>query len=112
VHWIYNMEGFLFWLMIAIIYFIPAFMANGRKNGSAIFALNLLLGWTLLGWVGALVWALASPKEPVKDVQGPLNNEDKLTPCHYCKTLTKSIYNHTGGFTSAAYCAECGNLKG
>ena len=23
----------------------------------AIFVLNLFLGWTLLGWVGALVWA-------------------------------------------------------
>jgi hypothetical protein len=31
----------------------------GKHNAGAIFALNLLLGWTLVGWVVALVWALA-----------------------------------------------------
>jgi hypothetical protein len=29
-----------------------------KRNASAIIALNLLLGWTFLGWVIALVWAL------------------------------------------------------
>lgn len=44
-------------IFVLIIYFIPTFVAD-RKKG-AIFTLNLFLGWTLLGWVGALVWALA-----------------------------------------------------
>ncbi|WP_376916588.1 superinfection immunity protein [Paraburkholderia sp. OAS925] len=41
------------------LYFSPAFAAAHRKhpNRVAIFVLNLLLGWTVLGWVGALVWA-------------------------------------------------------
>ena len=40
-------------------YLVPAVIATARHhhNAGAIFALNLLLGWTLLGWVGALVWA-------------------------------------------------------
>ena len=44
------------------IYFIPAYVANKRdhRNATAIFALNLLLGWTFLGWAVALVWALAN----------------------------------------------------
>jgi hypothetical protein len=29
-----------------------------RINTGAIFALNLFLGWSLIGWVIALVWAL------------------------------------------------------
>jgi hypothetical protein len=29
-----------------------------RANTGAIFALNLFLGWTLIGWVISLVWAL------------------------------------------------------
>jgi hypothetical protein len=29
-----------------------------RANTGAIFALNLFLGWSLIGWVIALVWAL------------------------------------------------------
>lgn len=42
----------------ALIYFIPSIIAYNKKNATAIIALNLLLGWTFLGWVGALVWAL------------------------------------------------------
>lgn len=56
-------------LLMAIglfLYFLPAFLAAGKKrNSTAIFWLNLLLGWTFLGWVVALVWALT------KDDQQP-----------------------------------------
>jgi hypothetical protein len=46
-------------LLVALalaIYFIPTLMA--KKNRSAILVLNLFLGWTFLGWVIALVWAV------------------------------------------------------
>ena len=41
-------------LLIIIFYFAPAFNAvsRGHRNAGAIVALNLLLGWTLLGWTG------------------------------------------------------------
>ena len=46
-----------------ILYFIPCIVAGGgHRNYMAIAMLNLLLGWTLLGWVGALVWALYREK--------------------------------------------------
>jgi hypothetical protein len=32
-------------------------MRGSHPLWGAIFALNLLLGWTLIGWVVALVWA-------------------------------------------------------
>jgi hypothetical protein len=35
---------------------------HGRKNKGAIFVLNLFLGWTLIGWVVALVWAVSEDK--------------------------------------------------
>ncbi|WP_174299560.1 superinfection immunity protein [Caulobacter sp. S45] len=40
-------------------YFVPTIVAFRRKDRqrTAIFILNLFLGWTLIGWVGALVWA-------------------------------------------------------
>lgn len=43
------------------VYFVPTLIAFGRKkrNTAAIFALNFFLGWTLLGWVLALVWSLS-----------------------------------------------------
>jgi hypothetical protein len=41
------------------IYFIPAFIAkaNRKANFQAILVLNIALGWTLIGWVVAAVWA-------------------------------------------------------
>jgi len=38
-------------------YFIPTFAAYGKKNFQAIAILNLVAGWTFIGWVVALVWA-------------------------------------------------------
>jgi hypothetical protein len=50
--------GFLQWLGL-IVYFTPSFVAKSRQkdNTTAIFLLNLFLGWTFVGWVVALVWA-------------------------------------------------------
>ena len=47
-------------LIILFIYFIPFIIAicRGHKNKGALFILNLLLGWTFVGWVISLVWAL------------------------------------------------------
>ena len=42
-----------------LIYFLPALVANRRHpHAAAIAVVNLFFGWTLLGWVGCLVWAL------------------------------------------------------
>lgn len=56
------------WLVVVILiglYLLPSLVAARRKhnNEHAIVALNILLGWTLLGWVAALVWAL-TPSQP------------------------------------------------
>lgn len=46
------------------VYFLPFAIAWERKkdNKWAIFALNLLAGWTFAGWLGALIWALLKDK--------------------------------------------------
>ena len=44
-------------LLSAIVYFIPTIVARHRTNAGGVFILNLLLGWTLIGWVLALAWA-------------------------------------------------------
>lgn len=43
-----------------ILYFLPAILAFARnkRDAGAILALNFFLGWTAIGWVIALVWAL------------------------------------------------------
>jgi hypothetical protein len=49
-------------IVAAVLYFLPAVIAwcRGHHNRGAIFALNLLLGWTFVGWVAALVWSLTA----------------------------------------------------
>jgi hypothetical protein len=44
-------------MILLLVYFIPTIVARGKKNFKAIFVLNLLAGWTFVGWVIALVWA-------------------------------------------------------
>ncbi len=39
------------------IYFIPSIVGRHKANAGAIFVLNFFLGWSLVGWVVALVWA-------------------------------------------------------
>jgi hypothetical protein len=56
----------LLFCALLFLYFIPASVACRRAHHKAasIVILNLVLGWTLIGWVVALVWALtASPVE-------------------------------------------------
>jgi hypothetical protein len=53
-------------LVFVVIYFVPVIVANVRhhRNENAIGMLNLLLGWTGLGWVIALIWASTDNCEP------------------------------------------------
>lgn len=43
-------------------YLLPSFIAGMRKhqNTAAIVILNILLGWTFIGWVIALVWSFTA----------------------------------------------------
>lgn len=47
-------------VLIFAFYFLPTLIAFLRqhKNRIAIFLLNLLLGWSGLGWVVSLVWSV------------------------------------------------------
>lgn len=42
------------------LYFLPYIIARYRKHkdATAISVVNLFLGWTFIGWVVALVWAV------------------------------------------------------
>lgn len=47
------------------VYFLPAIIGRRKNNSRSIFRLNLLLGWTLIGWVIALRRALSKEVLPV-----------------------------------------------
>lgn len=54
----------IFWLISLFLYFLPAFLARNKPNFTSILILNILAGWTFIGWIIALVWALSSDSQP------------------------------------------------
>ena len=52
-------------------YFLPTIVASSRGHHSAgaVFVLNLIFGWTLLGWVVAFVWSFTNPTPVVVNNQ-------------------------------------------
>lgn len=59
------LSGFVALALVIGGYFLPTIVASNRKhrNRGAIGMLNLLLGWTLLGWIIALIWAMTANVE-------------------------------------------------
>ena len=55
------MEALLIIIIIVslIVYFAPSIIAVHRKcvRTTAIVLVNLFLGWSLMGWFGAMIWA-------------------------------------------------------
>jgi hypothetical protein len=53
----------IFCVTLAAIYFAPFMVAAGREHDLTIPILiaNVLLGWTGIGWIGVLLFALYSP---------------------------------------------------
>jgi hypothetical protein len=57
------MAGILVALLVLVVggvYWLPSIIAftYEKENRVAIAVLNFFLGWTLIGWVVALVWAV------------------------------------------------------
>ena len=52
------MDGII--ILWFLIYFVPAITAyeKKKKDKGAILALNILLGWSIIGWIIALIWAI------------------------------------------------------
>jgi hypothetical protein len=61
-------------LPFGAIHFLPTIIAALRNLRSVvgIFLVNLFLGWTVIGWVVALVWALSSDRKLVYTYAPPM----------------------------------------
>ena len=55
--------GHLALLAIALFYLLPLSCAvwRGHPKGMQIIVLNVTLGWTVVGWIAALIWAFSGP---------------------------------------------------
>ena len=47
-----------------LLYFLPAIIGRDKRDVAGIFLLNLFLGWTVIGWVLALIWAVTAEPNP------------------------------------------------
>ena len=63
-------------LFFVLLYFAPSIVAVLRKktNLAAIIVLNTLLGWSLIGWVISMIWAVSTDNQPQTII---INNRDK-----------------------------------
>jgi len=90
-------NGIVVLFIAALLYLLPTLFAAARGNSNtlAIFALNLLLGWTVLGWVLALVWSLTAVAKP------PRPDRRKMRPCPQCAETI---------LADARKCKHCGSV--
>lgn len=61
-----DLPSVLYVLGATFLYFLPTFLAlaRGHPNFFLLAIVNLSLGWTVIGWVGALFWSLTKqPRE-------------------------------------------------
>lgn len=95
-------------IFLILLYFAPWFIALARSHpqSAAICILTLFLGWTLIGWVWALVWAFTnSPVKTPPEMGAPtpsLTSEDLKT----CPDCAESIKK------AALKCRFCGHSFG
>ncbi len=51
--------------VFCFVYFLPFLIGNhrGMRAQGALFACNLLFGWTVLGWVFCLMWGISGQSQ-------------------------------------------------
>ncbi|HKW61203.1 MAG TPA: superinfection immunity protein [Candidatus Acidoferrum sp.] len=93
-----------FLVLMALLYFLPTVIAVVFRQGpdtTGIFLVNFFLGWTIVGWWVALIWALAS-----NGTSHEVRHEVRYVPtssgrfCSQCGTLSPS---------GAHFCTACGH---
>lgn len=50
-------------MIVGAIYLLPAMVGWKKVNATGILLLNLFLGWTFIGWIGALIWAVTGEEQ-------------------------------------------------
>ncbi len=85
----------LFLIFSILLYFLPTIIGRHKADVTGIFLVNLLFGWTVIGWFIALSWACSAERYiPVRMVPVSAGRF-----CCQCGAL--SPYG-------AHFCAACG----
>lgn len=71
---------FVITIPFLLLYFLPTIFAFSRKknNKGIIFLINFFLGWSVIGWIVSLIWALSSDNNQTIILNNnPLNVKEK-----------------------------------
>jgi len=79
------------------LYFLPAVIGRNKRDAAGIFLVNLLFGWTVIGWVIALIWACTS------EDYGRVRYIPVAT-ARYCCQCGSTI-----AYSGAHFCTGCGH---
>ena len=93
----------LFLFLATLFYFLPSIIARNKVDFTAILLFNFFLGWTGIGWLAAMVWAIvASDGVPLRYVP--------VSPVGYAPVSSGRFCSQCGvlGPVNARYCAACG----
>ncbi len=82
-------------LCLLALYFLPSIIGRDKPHAMSIFLLNFFLGWTVVGWIVAFIWACA-PDRPAYVHYVP------VSAGHYCSRCGALA---PGG---AHFCTGCG----
>jgi hypothetical protein len=85
----------LSFLFLTALYFLPSIIGKDKRDAMGIFLVNLFLGWTLIGWVVAFLWAIAA---------------DRPAPVLYATVGGSRFCSHCGtpAVPVVQYCGSCG----
>jgi len=91
-----------FFLISVGVYFLPTIVAVARHktNVLGIFLVNFFLGWSVIGWIVALVWAVSTER-----VDQPLSPQMTPLPQPARRFCTKCGQPDQMG---SQFCAHCG----
>lgn len=64
------MALFIIAFAAGLLYFLPTFLAYRKKHFVTIALVNVFLGWTIVGWIFSIVWAIVdrSAQQPAPTV--------------------------------------------
>ena len=82
--------GALALMILLPLYFVPTIIGWKKKPFRRILVLDLLAGWSIVGWIAALIWALSNEAQVSKG------------------TVQKVA---TGSLQPAWLCAHCGKYS-
>ena|SRR5271170_2418301 len=88
--------------VMLVLYFLPTIIAISRKktNVVAIVLINFLLGWTVVGWIIALVWAVSTERvDQIATAQAVYIPQPSRRFCQKCGKPDQ---------VGAQFCPHCG----